>query len=346
MTLWRWAVVAQALFCIWFCNLEAARAADVPGSKDPPGFKRFEGSEIIAYVTRPYDQYALARGGPAVFTGFEKTETVEGAITRITYRVPEGHTSLEVLRNYEDMLTGVGLVQNYEIAPCGQIAGSGIPLYFFAKFFRQAGEQGGDTAEGRDLPFQDKNWCYVTAKGSLDDKDANVAVLVSEVGSGKSWAPPGQPKPIALKAGEIVVAVDVITAKAVEKKMVEVKAADMAQALATKGSVDLYGIYFDVDKTDIKPDSAKTLEEVANLLKIDLALKLEISGHTDNTGAADHNMTLSAGRAKAVVDALVQKFGIEAARLQAKGYGDTKPVADNATDDGRAKNRRVELKKI
>jgi len=81
-------------------------------------------------------------------------------------------------------------------------------------------------------------------------------------------------------------------------------------------------------------------------LKIDRTLKVEVAGHTDNTGTADHNQTLSEGRAKAVVDALVKDYGIDAARLQAKGYGATKPVAPNDTDDGRAKNRRVELRKL
>ena len=160
------------------------------------------------------------------------------------------------------------------------------------------------------------------------------------------WVEPGVKTPIAVKNGQAIVALDVVTGKAVENKMVLVKAADIAEALASKGSIDLYGIFFDVDKTDIKPDSTKTLDEVASLLKIDRSLKLEISGHTDNTGTAEHNMKLSDGRAHAVVDALVKNYGIEAARLGAKGYGDTKPVASNDSEDGRAKNRRVELKRI
>jgi outer membrane protein OmpA-like peptidoglycan-associated protein len=105
-------------------------------------------------------------------------------------------------------------------------------------------------------------------------------------------------------------------------------------------------VYFDTDKTDVKPDSSATLDEVASLLKIDRSLKLEISGHTDNSGDKAHNMALSQGRANAVVKLLVSKYGIDAKRLIAKGYGDTKPVAPNTTDDGKAKNRRVELRKI
>lgn len=99
-------------------------------------------------------------------------------------------------------------------------------------------------------------------------------------------------------------------------------------------------------KTEIKPESKATLDEVAVLLKIDRALKLEVSGHTDKTGNAAHNLALSQGRAAAVVQALVKSYGISAARLRAKGYGDTRPVAPNDTEPNRAKNRRVELRKL
>jgi len=140
--------------------------------------------------------------------------------------------------------------------------------------------------------------------------------------------------------------VDVVAAKAVEIKMVEVKSETLAKALAETGKVDIYGILFDVDKSDIKPASAPTLEQVAKLLKDDPALKLEVAGHTDSTGDKDHNAKLSEDRATAVMQSLVKTYGIDGARLQAKGYGDSKPVAPNDTEDGRAKNRRVELRKI
>jgi outer membrane protein OmpA-like peptidoglycan-associated protein len=146
--------------------------------------------------------------------------------------------------------------------------------------------------------------------------------------------------------GEIIVGVDVIVAKAVEISMVAVKSDALAKSLAETGKVDIYGILFDVDKADIKSASAPTLEQVAKLLKDDPALKLEVAGHTDSTGDKDHNAKLSDDRADAVVQSLVKTYGIDAARLQAKGYGDSKPVAPNDTEDGRAKNRRVELRKI
>jgi outer membrane protein OmpA-like peptidoglycan-associated protein len=125
-----------------------------------------------------------------------------------------------------------------------------------------------------------------------------------------------------------------------------VQAADMANALKAKGLVDLYGIYFDTDQTFVKPESATTLTEVSNLMKADKALKIEVSGHTDNAGSKAHNMTLSQGRAEAVVAALVGQYQIEASRLIAKGYGDSRPVAANDSPANMAKNRRVELRKV
>ncbi len=134
----------------------------------------------------------------------------------------------------------------------------------------------------------------------------------------------------------------------VEKKALEVKvkmlpAEEMKKALDSTGHVALY-INFDTDKATIKPDSQPIIEQVVKLLNASPDLKLEVQGHTDNAGTAPHNQTLSEGRANAVVGSLMAQ-GVTLARLQPKGYGQTKPLADNGTEDGRAKNRRVELVK-
>lgn len=117
---------------------------------------------------------------------------------------------------------------------------------------------------------------------------------------------------------------------------------ELAQQLASQGHVALYGIYFDLDKATLRPDSEATLEQVLVLLKGDPKLTLEIQGHTDNTGT--HDQPLSEQRAAAVVKWLVD-HGVVATRLTSKGYAETKPVENNGTPQGRAKNRRVELLK-
>ena len=124
---------------------------------------------------------------------------------------------------------------------------------------------------------------------------------------------------------------------------VEFTAGDLAEALKSKGSVAVHNILFDTGKATIKPESAGVLAVIADVLKGDAALKIEIQGHTDNVGAAAANLTLSQDRAAAVKAYLVQTGGIAAARLTTAGLGDTKPIGDNKTEEGRGQNRRVEL---
>ena len=123
----------------------------------------------------------------------------------------------------------------------------------------------------------------------------------------------------------------------------EVSASDMLKALNTAGHVALY-INFDTGKATIKPESRPIIDEIVALLKQNPPLRLAIEGHTDTVGNTKANKTLSEQRAKAVMDAIV-KQGIVAKRLSAAGFGSDKPIADNKTEQGRAKNRRVELVK-
>jgi len=104
------------------------------------------------------------------------------------------------------------------------------------------------------------------------------------------------------------------------------------------------GVNFDTGKSTIKPDSEKTLDDAAAVLKAASTLKIEVGGHTDKVGTPQSNDKLSTARAEAVMKALVKR-GVTANRLTAKGYGQSAPVADNRSEDGRAKNRRVELVK-
>ena len=117
------------------------------------------------------------------------------------------------------------------------------------------------------------------------------------------------------------------------------------QPIEANASVVLKNIFFDLGKFDLKPESTIELDNIFQLLKENPTLRIQISGHTDNIGKAADNMTLSNNRAQAVVKYLVSK-GIEPARLTFKGFGATKPVADNTTDAGRAQNRRTELQVI
>ena len=121
-------------------------------------------------------------------------------------------------------------------------------------------------------------------------------------------------------------------------------AEEIKRKLDEKGHVAIYGIHFDIDKADLKPEAADQLQEMVKLMLAYPDLRIEIEGHTDSTGTPEHNMNLSQRRADTVRNYLLL-FGIDEARITTKGYGQTKPVASNDTDDGRALNRRVELVK-
>lgn len=117
----------------------------------------------------------------------------------------------------------------------------------------------------------------------------------------------------------------------------------MAADIGATGKVALYGIYFDTDKAQVKPESGPTLKEIAKFLKENPSMKIYVVGHTDGTGDFDHNRKLSEARAQAVVKELTGRHGVAAARLSGHGVGPLAPMAGNRTEEGRAKNRRVEL---
>jgi len=136
----------------------------------------------------------------------------------------------------------------------------------------------------------------------------------------------------------------VVEEKALQQSVKVLTAESMATALDTDGHLALY-LSFDTNKTTLQADSESVLAEVVKLMKSDSNLRLRIEGHTDNVGNDAHNQTLSSGRADSVKAALVAKE-IDGARLEAKGFGATRPVADNGNEEGRVKNRRVELVKL
>jgi OmpA-OmpF porin, OOP family len=136
----------------------------------------------------------------------------------------------------------------------------------------------------------------------------------------------------------------VVEKKAMEQHIVA-DAAAFSNDIRSTGHAAVYGIYFDSGKAEVKPESAQAMGEIGKLLKADPALKVFVVGHTDNTGSVEGNVKLSDARAQAVMQALIRDHGIVPARLRAAGCGQYAPVASNDAEEGRAKNRRVELVK-
>ncbi|SFE26990.1 OmpA family protein [Chitinophaga sp. CF118] len=135
-----------------------------------------------------------------------------------------------------------------------------------------------------------------------------------------------------------------LTILEIEGMQQDINASDLLDTINKNGSITLY-INFETGKSDIKSESQKTIDQVAEMLRSDHSLKISVEGHTDNAGTPIANKTLSENRAKSVMDALIIE-GIDKTRLSYKGWGETKPLSDNNTENGKAKNRRVEIVKL
>ena len=296
-------------------------AADLPGSTDNTFIKRFEGAEIVAYKARNYDQLSFFEKDPA------KMVIREGRMVRILFRVaPDKTSSLEVFRNYEEELKAKG----FDLIHSGSMEQLGISK----DVVQVEVQQGGFVADMWSGAFQNAYDIYAVKHDPAGDIHLRVSVFEMAQGRG------------GLNPGEVGILVDSLQIKAVTNKMVDGTAGDMAKQIAATGSVLLYGIYFDNDQADLKPQSKPTLDEVGKLMTGDPALKFKVVGHTDSLGTPEHNLDLSTRRAQAVTGALVHDYNIAAERLTPIGAGATQPVASNDTEEGRAKNRRVELVKI
>ncbi len=173
---------------------------------------------------------------------------------------------------------------------------------------------------GGEILFSKPTW-FVTAKIVKDGKEAWVEAMK---GNGKIWLR--------------------IVEKGAMTQHIEASAEIFQNDIRATGHAAVYGITFDTDSAAIKPESAQAIGEITKLLKNDPGLKIYVVGHTDNTGSAEHNLKLSQDRAQSVMQALVQN-GIGAARMKSYGCGQYAPVASNDSEEGKGKNRRVELVK-
>ncbi len=221
-------------------------------------------------------------------------------------------------------------MRNYEI----ELQNGGVEILFSCSNDDCGGRTFNHTVVKYDTTFGDNYYDqrYLAAKLNGPESEIYISLYVIKNTSGG-----GRTKNF------IYTQLDVIEVAAMQKGMVTIDADAMQKEILNSGSVSVYGIYFDFDKATIKPESEKSLSEIAKLLKNEPTLNLYIVGHTDNKGSLDYNLNLSQKRAEAVVKELTGSYGIESSRITPKGLGLLAPKASNKTEQGRAKNRRVEL---
>jgi OOP family OmpA-OmpF porin len=310
-------IVSGLLLCL-LAAAAVAQEKDIEGSKDHPLISRYPGSYIREYSQKAFDEFILPLG-KADDGKFTKSQRLEGKVTRLRYDCPGGRTVLEVFRNYEGALKRAGFQT------------------LFACALEECGANGGTMYHGVDeLPWTpDHGLRYISAKLARPEGDAYVSLAVDDEGflraADGTYGPAAQ--------------LYVIEIKPMEAGLITVDAAALANDISRTGHASVYGIYFDTGKAEVKPESDAALKEIAKLLGQDPKLKLHVVGHTDNVGTLASNMDLSRRRADAVAKVLTTKYNIAAARLTAQGVGPLAPVASNDSEDGRAKNRRVELVK-
>jgi outer membrane protein OmpA-like peptidoglycan-associated protein len=328
--------------------------ADKAGSKDTPLLQRYEGSLIVSYQQQGFGELSLPLSKLELVP--DKTDrrnnrvheprtkkALEGRYTRIVYLIPEGRSPLEVLRNYQEEIRAKGgkILFECRADECGGDPG------------RSSGGGGGDSSLAMYLLPEDRVTDPMESAGrcAQDQRITDLRFAAAELGEGAGHVAVQTYTMLERTASgtcfnlnnRTIAVVDIVEAKAREQKMVTVDAGEMARSISTTGRVALYGIYFDFNKAEVKPESDATLAEVAKLLQATPAMNLLVVGHTDNVGTFDFNLDLSQRRAAAVVEALASRFKVNRARLKPFGVSFASPAASNQTDDGRAKNRRVEL---
>jgi outer membrane protein OmpA-like peptidoglycan-associated protein len=308
-----------------------AIGADIKGSKDHPAAGRIAGSDILVYSSKAFDSYIIPLG-PAKKNEndsfrFADSKKIEGAATRITYVAPEGKSAEEVIANYRELFRSKGFETLYEAKD--------EDFGRYDEFVKAAGYERVFESSGGPKRF-------ITGKLQGKNGDIYVSVYAAENNFWSFEIKVGKQEAV---KGRTYYQVDVIETKPLETSLVVIKAEEMENTLAKSGRIAIYGILFDHDKTDIKPESKPALEQISILMKKAPDMKIMVVGHTDNQGELGYNQNLSQRRAESVVKALTGTYGISMERLSAHGVGMLSPVASNDSEEGRAKNRRVELVK-
>lgn len=286
-----------------FALLMGTASANEPG-EDHKLVSRYAGSVLSQIKVAEFNEYKLVLGVTA--DGEFSSDLLKGKLTRIVYSNPPDRSTLEIFSNYQQSMAHAGFKTLFSCAPdtCG-------PTYARSSWGRFNGLFAAADGDPR----------YLSARIDNANGTAYVALMV----------------------GRKRTQLDIVEVKPMQDGLVVVDAAALASGIDRDGRISVYGILFDHDRAEIKPESKPALDEIAKLLRTRNTLKLFVVGHTDMVGALAHNRTLSEARAKAVVAALINDYAIAGERLEAHGVGPLAPTASNTEESGRARNRRVEL---
>lgn len=308
----------------------------VAHAKDHPLIGHIEGSTPAGYAENEFDETNIIVGPMDQSTANtqrgEGWKTVEGKLYHVYHRLPDGLSSLAGLRNYEKHLKEkgfeVGFTCNTEAGTCFTDGRSAPGLYLGMALDGTIDMPRLDAPDLIRNLFYTGTGRYLLATMKRPEGTVYVSAAFSEGDTSR-----------------FVISKIIETGEMEYSGFAVTKASDLQNRLDADGKVDIYGIQFDFDKADIKPESRPQLEAIAELLNDVPDLKLNVIGHTDDQGSQAYNADLSERRARAVVAVLGTEFGVDTSRLTPVGRGFAEPVTSNGTEEGRAQNRRVELSK-
>ena len=322
-------------------------AKDLPGSKDHPLIQRFKGSWLVGYQQIGFDAAAVpSRFGLEGMNELIKPTTVEGQITRLLYLAPPGKRPHEVQKNYVTALKAAGYKESLGCAGEEKCESTSYGLedgmdemtildFDDAKRANPALEEILSRVDSGGNIFGEHGKHQQMSVGSISAGGKTAHVLVS---SDKHFS------------GDITVTyIQIVQPEDMPLGQVSVDLAGLqskdkiAAEISAQGKVAIYGVHFDTGKADIKAESKPQLAEMGKYLQENRDKKVFIVGHTDNQGSFTANMKLSLDRAKAVVAYLSKEYAIDGSRMLAQGVANLAPVGSNKAEDGKARNRRVEL---
>ena len=318
--------LCAALICVVAASSGAQTCPVMEGFGDIEGLPVYKEACLFGADDAGYGNFSLPIG-PMKGRTLGDVLVVEGQLQRRLYVAPEGTSAADLFGNYKAALADAGFVTLFECArrECGSpnaLLGK-LAIYGPDRKLKNLGQ------DSEFALYIEGDEHFFVAKSA--DGARHIAVYVAQ----------NKEKSISEQAaGRAAVHIDLITAAALEAKMID--AAAMAKGITEDGHIALDNVFFDFGTAQLSPDAAPAIMEMVKLLSENTVLKVYIVGHTDWIGDAGANQTLSAQRAQAVVDALVNA-GIDKGRLGAAGMGLFAPRASNATEAGRALNRRVEL---
>lgn len=309
------------VFALMACTSLNVHAADAPGSRDHPVVNvRYPEAEIYGYSETEFDEYRLLLGEVPTKGNPTKFQDLEGKITTIDYWVPKHRSTLEVMRNYEIALRDLGFEE------------------LFACKNEECGGRNGRPFNLTVVPyccgFGDEYADQRFYAGRLKRAEGDVYVSLYIV---KATSVGGPTK------NRVNTRLVVIETRPMAVGMKVVTAEEMRTAIEREGRVAIHSILFAFDSDAIQPDSRPALDEIGKLLRGQPSLQVLIVGHTDNQGTLEYNLDLSRRRATSVAKDLAASYGIDPSRLSGHGVGFLAPIAPNTSEEGRARNRRVEL---